>query len=180
MTQGPGGGGGNDSPIFNKTGITTARRCYQKSEHSSRHARLLLHFNTEDGCTTFLQNTRVLALKAHSWYIWGTYLKSKFQHGTVSNKIIHILTPWPEYASELYRPSDRHLSEKLLPTSAYRGCNVVSVTDSYGRILGFLDRGRNIFFQVAFQLYSRGWVDPVSDPLLLRKSGSAGNLTRDI
>jgi hypothetical protein len=28
------------------------------------------------------------------------------------------------------------------------------------------------------QLYSRGWVDPVPDPLLLRKSGSAGNRTR--
>jgi hypothetical protein len=28
------------------------------------------------------------------------------------------------------------------------------------------------------QLYSRGWVDPFPDPLLLRKSGSAGNWTR--
>jgi hypothetical protein len=27
-------------------------------------------------------------------------------------------------------------------------------------------------------LYSRGWVDPVPDPLLLRKSSSAGNRTR--
>jgi hypothetical protein len=27
------------------------------------------------------------------------------------------------------------------------------------------------------QLYSRGWVDPVPDPLLLTKSGSAGNRT---
>jgi hypothetical protein len=29
------------------------------------------------------------------------------------------------------------------------------------------------------QLYSWGWVDPVPDPLLLRKSGSAGNRTRE-
>jgi hypothetical protein len=29
------------------------------------------------------------------------------------------------------------------------------------------------------QLYSRGWVDPVRDPLLLRKSGSAENRTRN-
>jgi hypothetical protein len=36
------------------------------------------------------------------------------------------------------------------------------------------------FFEVAPQLYSRGWVDPVPDPLLLRKSGSAGNRTRDL
>jgi hypothetical protein len=35
-----------------------------------------------------------------------------------------------------------------------------------------------IFFQVAPQLSSRGWVDPVSDPLLLTKSGIARNWTR--
>jgi hypothetical protein len=46
-------------------------------------------------------------------------------------------TPLPESASELYRPSDRRLSAKLVPTLAERGCNVVSVTDPYGRILGF-------------------------------------------
>jgi hypothetical protein len=55
--------------------------------------------------------------------------------------------------------------------------HVVSVTDPYGRILGFLDRSRYFFFQVAPQLYSRGWVDPVPDSLLLRKSSSAGNIT---
>jgi hypothetical protein len=47
-----------------------------------------------------------------------------------------------------------------------------------GRILGFLERCRYFFFQVAPQLYSRGWVDPVPDPLLLRKSGGAGSRTR--
>jgi hypothetical protein len=55
---------------------------------------------------------------------------------------------------------------------------VVSVTDSYGLILGFLDRSRYFFFQAAPQLYSGGWVNPVPDPLLLRKSGSAGSRTR--
>jgi hypothetical protein len=34
------------------------------------------------------------------------------------------------------------LSAKWLPTFADRGCNVVSVTDPYGRILGYLDRSR--------------------------------------
>jgi hypothetical protein len=51
-------------------------------------------------------------------------------------------TPWSESASELYRPSDRRLSAKCLPTFADKGCHVVSVTDPYGRILGFLDRSR--------------------------------------
>jgi hypothetical protein len=56
-----------------------------------------------------------------------------------------------------------------------RRCHVVSVTYSYGRILGSLDRRRYFFFHVAPQLY---WVDPVPDPLLLKKSGSTGNRTR--
>jgi hypothetical protein len=76
--------------------------------------------------------------------------------------IIIIITPWL----------------KLMPTSADRGCHVVRMTDAYGRILGFLYRCRYFFYQVAPQLYSRGWVDPVPDPLLLRKSGSGGNRTR--
>jgi hypothetical protein len=76
--------------------------------------------------------------------------------------------------------SDRRLSAKLVPTFADRGCLVVSTTDPHGRILGFLDRSRYYFFQVAPQLYSGGWVNPVPDPLLLRKSGSAGNRTPDL
>jgi hypothetical protein len=36
-----------------------------------------------------------------------------------------------------------------------------------------------LFFKVTPELYSRGWVDPAPDPLLLRKSGSVGNRTRD-
>jgi hypothetical protein len=64
-----------------------------------------------------------------------------------------------------------------MPRFEDRGCHVVSVTDLYGRIFGFLGRSR-YYFQVAPQLYSRGWVDPAPDPLLLRKSGSAGNRAR--
>jgi hypothetical protein len=45
--------------------------------------------------------------------------------------------PWPEFASELYRPS---LLAKLVPTFADKGCRMVSATDPYGRILGFIDR----------------------------------------
>jgi hypothetical protein len=44
---------------------------------------------------------------------------------------------WPEYASELYRPSYRRLSAKLVPTFADRGCHVVIVIDLCGHI-GFL------------------------------------------
>jgi hypothetical protein len=51
-------------------------------------------------------------------------------------------TPWSESASELYRLSDRRLSAKLLLTFAERGCHMVSGTDPYGPILGFLDMSR--------------------------------------
>jgi hypothetical protein len=39
------------------------------------------------------------------------------------------LTPWPQFPNELYRPSDRRLSETLVPTFAKSGCHVVSLTD---------------------------------------------------
>jgi hypothetical protein len=80
--------------------------------------------------------------------------------------------------SKAIRPSDRGLSAKLVPTFADRGFHVVSVTDPYGRILGFLYRSRYSLFQVASQFYSRGRVDPVLDPILRRKSGSAGYRSR--
>jgi hypothetical protein len=83
-------------------------------------------------------------------------------------------------SSKLYRPSARRLSAKLVPTFADRGRRVISATDSHGCVLGILDRSRYYFFQVAPQLYSRDWVDPVPDPVLLRKSGSAGNRTQDL
>jgi hypothetical protein len=50
-----------------------------------------------------------------------------------------VKTPWPQFASELYRPSDRRLSAKLVPTFADRGCRVVSATYPHGSILIFLD-----------------------------------------
>jgi hypothetical protein len=48
------------------------------------------------------------------------------------------LTPLPESASELYRPSDLRLPANLVPTFADRRCHVVNTTDPYGRILDFL------------------------------------------
>jgi hypothetical protein len=75
---------------------------------------------------------------------------------------------------------ERTTSTERSPLVGEINANIFSMTDSYGRILGFLDRNCYYFFQVAPQLYSRGWMDPVKDPLLLRKSGSAGNRIRDL
>jgi hypothetical protein len=46
--------------------------------------------------------------------------------------------------------------KKLVQTFADRGCRVVSATNPDDRFLGFLNRNRYSFFQVAPQLYSRG------------------------
>jgi hypothetical protein len=67
------------------------------------------------------------------------------------------------------------LSAKLVPTFADRG---VPCSQRNGRNLRFLGRSHYFLFWVVPQLHSRGWVDPIPDPLLLRKSGSAGNRTR--
>jgi hypothetical protein len=83
--------------------------------------------------------------------------------------------------SNIYTKRIAGLSSRANYTDqAARGCRVVSATYPYGRILGFLDWSRYYFSQVATKLYSRGWVDTVPDLLLLRKSGSAGNRTRDL
>jgi hypothetical protein len=65
----------------------------------------------------------------------------------------HFNEHWSTTDKELPRIHDR---EKLVPTFAGRGCHVVSVTNPYGRILGFLDRSHYYFFRVAPQLYLRG------------------------
>jgi hypothetical protein len=78
-------------------------------------------------------------------------------------------------------PTERPpLVGEVVPTFADRGCCVVSATDPPVVSLRFLGRSHYYFFQVAPQLPSRGGVDHVPDPLLLRKSRSAGNRTQDL
>jgi hypothetical protein len=75
-------------------------------------------------------------------------------------------TPWCESANELYRPRDQLLSAKWLPTfcglMVTRGQRDGSLRP-YSR---FPRQESLLFYQVAPQLYSRGWADPVPDPLL--------------
>jgi hypothetical protein len=74
---------------------------------------------------------------------------------------------------------ERTIPTERPPLVSEVSANFWGVTDPYGRILGFLDRSHYFFFQVAPQLYLRGWVVSVPDPLLHRKSGSAGNRTQN-
>jgi hypothetical protein len=79
------------------------------------------------------------------------------------------------FLDRLFTSTERPPFVGKISATRDRGCCVISTTDPYGRILGFLDQFRYFFSQVAPQLYSWGWVDPVPDPLFLRKSGSSGN-----
>jgi hypothetical protein len=81
-------------------------------------------------------------------------------------------TGQPSWATSFHAPLLRGLRKRTIPTERpplvsevsanffffflRRGCNVVSVTNPYGRILGFLYLSRYYFFQVAPQLYARG------------------------
>jgi hypothetical protein len=85
-------------------------------------------------------------------------------------------TPWSESANELYRPSDRRLSAKWLPTFVDRGCHVVSVTDPYGRILGFLDRSRYFSIKKLLSCTHEAEWTPFQTHYFF--SSSAGNRTR--
>jgi hypothetical protein len=80
----------------------------------------------------------------------------------------HVLLNSMAWVRERTIPTERPplVGEVIVNFFADRGCHVVTVTDPYCRILGFIDRSRYFFYQVAPQLYSRGWVDPVPEPLL--------------
>jgi hypothetical protein len=107
------------------------------------------------------------------------YVHSYIFHGVLKILAVYLVRPFGNLCNLVQSYTDR-ATDACRRTFADRGCRVVSATDPYGRILGFLDRSRYYFFQVVPQLYSRGWVDPVPDPLLLRKSGSAGNRIRNL
>jgi hypothetical protein len=85
-------------------------------------------------------------------------------------------TPWPESASKLYRPSVRRLSAKWLPIFADRRCHLVSVTNPYGLILGFLDRSRYFSIKQLLSFTHEAERTPFQTHYLF--SGSAGNRTR--
>jgi hypothetical protein len=60
-------------------------------------------------------------------------------------------------------PTERPpLSAKLVQIIADRGFHVVSVTDPYCHILGFLDRSRYFFFQVVYSSSLHSFYMPCS------------------
>jgi hypothetical protein len=66
---------------------------------------------------------------------------------------------------------------KLVPTLVDKGVAWSAQRIATAVISVFYSRSRYFSIQVAPQLSSRGWVDPVPDPLILRKS--SGSVARN-
>jgi hypothetical protein len=80
------------------------------------------------------------------------------------------LTQWLESASELYRPTERPplVGDVSANFGGYRVSRGQRNNSPTVVNFGFLDRSR-YFLEIANKLSSRGGVDPIPDPLLLRK-----------
>jgi hypothetical protein len=91
---------------------------------------------------------------------------------SISQTKLRGLGPRANYADRATAPYRLGWCQRLLIGGG--GGQVVGATDRCCRDLGFLDRSRYFFFQVAPQLCSQDWVDPVPDSLLLGGSGGAG------
>jgi hypothetical protein len=92
-----------------------------------------------------------------------------------SNKKLRGLSPQANYTTER-PPLVREVSANIFGKRVSRGQRNGSPRP-YSR---FSRQEPLLSIQVSPQLYSRGWVDSVPDPQLLRKSVSAWNRTRDI
>jgi hypothetical protein len=77
-----------------------------------------------------------------SLYMWCVASKESRQSvlSRTSSVYVHIYI-----LTNLLRLSDGSLLAKSVPAFADRGCHVVSMTDPYSHILGFLDRSRYCF-----------------------------------
>jgi hypothetical protein len=111
-----------------------------------------------------------------NWFV-QTAPEARQSNPYTASKISFKLRPWPLVHKRAI-PTER---PPLVGEFSVNFLRVEGVAWSAQRIptavnLCFLDRSRYFFIQVAPQLSSRGWVDPVR----LKKTGRAGNRTRDL
>jgi hypothetical protein len=111
-------------------------------------------------------------LKAAEQYHVYTYVHT-YTH-THTHTHTNIQKKKKQTPCELYWPSGGRRLSAVSDSGVSRSQRDGSLT-----VIISLSRPESLFFfQAALLLYSRGWVDPVPDPLLHRKPGSAGNGTR--
>jgi hypothetical protein len=89
-----------------------------------------------------------------------------------NNYFSHKQTPWPESASELYRPSDLRLSTKLVPTSADRGRHVVIAFKSYWTLCFLYGRCR-VKYSVCSETKAGAYTEPPFEITATAKQGSS-------
>jgi hypothetical protein len=115
-----------------------------------------------------------------------TYTRSYIQTWRAFDVCMHMNTMYREIYSFIqsyiptYRPSGRRLSPQLVPILTGTGCRMVSITDPYGCWSRSSRQEKLLLFQITPEISSQGWLDPVSDPLLIRKNVSAAYRTRDL
>jgi hypothetical protein len=142
--------GQNIQQSFSMSGSMDRGYCSLTKDYFSAHNSVLVTFHYNP----FLQ--WLFLPRVNLWTIIETVSKTDCNKKTE--------TPWSEDANELYRPSDRRLSAKWLPTFADR----VPRGQRGGSLRPYSRFSRQeplLFYQAAPQLYSRGWVDPVPDLL---------------
>jgi hypothetical protein len=87
-------------------------------------------------------------------------------------------TPWPESTKELYRPSDRRLTAKLVPTFAGREVLRSQRNRSPRKYSWFSRPEPLIFISSSSSIVLMRLIGPRSSPLFHRKCSIAGNRTR--
>jgi hypothetical protein len=118
----------------------------------------------------------------------GPKNKPRRDEPEVNSNIIHVYQTWTSWwhrceslQTNSVALSDRHWSANF--SANFCGQSFVSWSARripHGRWSEFSRPEPLLFFQVAPHLCLRGWVNPVPDPLLHRKFGSAGNRTQDL
>jgi hypothetical protein len=87
------------------------------------------------------------------------------------------LSPQANYTDWATATCQRNLVPTFVDRGVSRGERGESPTVAN---ISFLDRSRYFSFKYLFIYPHKGWVDPIPDTLLLRKSISAGNRTRNL
>jgi hypothetical protein len=109
----------------------------------------------------------------------------KYIYSTISVKLELKINHFSNQTNSVAWARDRTIPNELTPlvgeVSAnflrIEGCRVISAADALRPYSRFSSQEPLLFYQVAPQLYSRGRVDPVPDPLL-GKPSSPGNRTQ--
>jgi hypothetical protein len=158
------------------------------ASHKSRQ-RILVFVLTMSSCSSpkfFIKNGFLLERPRNSlvertrgdcnWYTQKIMQKTKKWTSTQTQTNSVAVSPQENY-TDWATDTWRNLVPTFVDRGVSRGQRGGSATDVK---LSFLDRSRYFSFKELLIYPHKGWVDPVPDPLPLRKSCRAGSRTRDL